>query len=117
MLEQIGGPRQQIDRDQTIRQTADQLVAAGADRGQLTKIVIQAQRRDRLQPIRFAAEKQLGEDLVHLARQLRAAFLRVVGDRLAHDGKAVLEVADFDVEPSETGQNIELDRVAAPREP
>ena len=58
ILQQIGGLIEQVDRDQTVGEPADHLVAAAADRRQLAKVVEQRQRIDGRHRIALAGEEQ-----------------------------------------------------------
>ena len=61
ILQQFGGLVEQVDRDQPVREPADHLVAAPADRRQFAKLVEHRERVDRRHVVALRAEIDLRE--------------------------------------------------------
>ncbi|MGY3119463.1 hypothetical protein ACVWXQ_003400 [Bradyrhizobium sp. S3.14.4] len=74
VLQQLGGLVEQVDRGETVGETADQLVAAAADRRQLAELVEHPERFDRRQLVALGPQEdlreQVGSEVLRLTRGL-----------------------------------------------
>ena len=115
MLQQRGRLVEQIDGNQPVGEPADHLVAAPTDRREVAKIIKQAERFDRRQRVRLAAEEQGVEQrrrfVLGAADQIGVGPCR---QRRPHRRQCVAIAAILGVEAPEQLLRLQFGRVAAP---
>ena len=100
ILQKIRSLIQQVDRDETIGQAADHLVAAAADRRQLAEIVKQSQRINGRKPVALAGKEQRFECRRRLVLDpARHVGIRMRGHRVTHDIERIAVAPPFGVKP------------------
>ncbi len=115
VLQELRGLVEQIDRGETVREPADQLVAAAADRRQLAELVEHAERFDRRQVVTFRSEEDLREQLGGEVLRLPGGFrVRLKPRRGARRGERVAVATALGIHLRQHLQRLDLDRVAAP---